>query len=415
MGGLTAKQVENAGLGMHADGNGLYLQVNGDGARSWIYRYKLKGRERYFGLGSASAVTLKRARELADDARRLKAEGVDPIEHRRQQEAASRAEAAKAVTFKEFAKQYVESHKAGWKNAKHRQQWTNTLNTYVYTVFGHLSVGEIDTALVMKVLELIWTVKPETASRIRGRIEVILDAAKTQGLRSGENPARWKGHLANLLPAKRRVRRVRHHPALPYAQIPTFMKALRARPSTSARALEFTILTGVRNSESVKAHWREIDLRAAVWEIPVERMKRERPHRVPLVGRVLEILKSHREEARTGWLFPGIGKREGKAMSEAALEKMLALMGDWRDKAGQRITVHGFRSTFRDWAAERTSFPREVAEMALSHAVGDETEQAYQRGDLFEKRRRLMIAWSEYCAKAPAVPADGDNVTTLFG
>ena len=237
MGRLTAKQVENAGSGMHADGDGLYLQVGGDGARSWVYRFKLRGKERYLGLGSASVVTLKRARELADDARRLKAEGIDPIERRRQQEAASKAHAAKAVTFKEAATQFVASKEVGWKNAKHRQQWTNTLVTYVYPVFGHLEVGEIDTTLVMKVLQPIWATKPETASRIRGRIEVVLDAAKTQGQRSGENPARWKGHLANLLPAKRKVLRVRHHSALPYAQIPAFMQALRAHPSISARAL----------------------------------------------------------------------------------------------------------------------------------------------------------------------------------
>jgi integrase len=265
----------------------------------------------------------------------------------------------------------------------------------------------------MKVLAPIWPVKPETASRVRGRIEVILDAAKTQGLRTGENPALWKGHLANLLPSKRKVRRVRHHPSLPYAAIPVFMVALRARPSLSARALEFCILTGARSSEAIKAHWSEIDLKAAVWEIPLERMKRERPHRVPLVGRAVDILRSFPEGARTGWVFPGIGERQGKSMNEAALDKMLSLMGDWRDKAGQPTTVHGFRSTFRDWAAECTSFPREVAEMALSHAVGDETEQAYQRGDLFEKRRRLMEAWAKYCSHPPKSAVSGNNVVAI--
>jgi len=411
---LTALQVDKLGPGMHADGSGLYLQVGTGDARSWVYRFKLNGKERYLGLGSATAIPLKRARELADEARRLRAEGINPVEHRRTQRSAEQAEAAKAVTFKEAAEQFVANHKAGWKNPKYRQQWENTLATYVYPIFGHLPVGAIDTTLVMKVLQPIWTTKPETASRVRGRIEAILDAAKTQGQRSGENPARWKGHLANLLPSKRKVRRVRHHPALPYAALPAFMAALRARPSLSARALEFCILTAVRSSEDIKAHWREIDLDAAVWEIPAERMKRERPHRVPLVGRALEILKSYREEARNGWLFPGVGKRQGKSMSEAALEKMLTLMGDWRDKAGEPITVHGFRSTFKDWSAERTSFPWEVAEVALSHAVGDETEQAYQRGDLFEKRRRLMEAWARYCANAPAISgANGSNVMAL--
>jgi integrase len=408
---LTALQVDKLGPGMHADGNGLYLQVGAGDARSWVYRFKLNGKERYLGLGSAIAIPLKRARELADDARRLRAEGIDPVEHRRTQRSADQAEAAKAVTFKQSAEQFIASHRVGWKNPKHRQQWENTLTTYVYPVFGHLPVGAIDTTLVMKVLQPIWAMKPETASRIRGRIEAILDAAKTQGQRTGENPARWKGHLANLLPAKRKVRRVRHHPALPYAQQPAFMAALRERPSLSARALEFVILTIVRSGEGIKAHWREIDLEAAVWEIPAERMKRERPHRVPLVGRALEILKSYREEVRNGWVFPGVGKRQGKPMSEATLDKMLELMGDWRDKAGDSVTVHGFRSTFKDWSAERTSFPWEVAEVALSHAVGDETEQAYQRGDLFEKRRRLMEAWAKYCAKSGEVV--GSNVTPL--
>lgn len=387
---------------------------SGPAARDrWVYRFTLNSKERYLGLGSAADVPLKRARELASDARRMRAEGVDPIEHRREKRAAERVEAAKAVTFKDVATQFIASHELGWKNPKHRQQWRNTLETYVYPAFGHLPPAQIDTALVMKVLAPIWPVKPETASRVRGRIEVILDAAKTQGLRTGENPALWKGHLANLLPAKKKVRRVRHHPALPYEAIPAFMSALRARPSMSAKALEFCILTGGRSSEAIGAHWREIDLRSAVWEIPLERMKRERPHRVPLVGRTLDILKSFPEEARTGWVFPGVGKRQGKSMDAAALDKMLSLMGEWRDKRGQSVTVHGFRSTFRDWSGECTSFPREVAEMALSHAVGDETEQAYQRGDLFEKRRKLMEAWAKYCCQPPKAATKTDNVVAM--
>jgi integrase len=416
MGKLTALQVDRLGPGLHADGDGLYLQVGSGGARSWIYRYKLKGgKERYLGLGSTAAVTLKHARELADDARRLRSQGIDPIENRRAERTAERVEAAKAVTFKTAAEQFIASHQIGWKNPKHRQQWGNTLATYVYPVFGNLPVGEIDTTLVMSVLSPIWATKPETASRVRGRIEVILDAAKTQGQRSGENPARWKGHLANLLPAKRKVRRVRHHPALSYTQLPAFMAALRARPSLSARALEFCILTAVRSKEA-GAHWREIDLKAGVWEIPAGRMKRERTHRVPLSGRALEILKSFREELRSGWVFAGIGKRRGGPMGEAALAKMLGLMGDWRDKNGERITVHGFRSTFRDWAAERTSFAREVAEVAISHAVGDETYEAYQRGDLFEKRRRLMEAWDKYCSTIAAPrPGKATNVVSMRG
>jgi integrase len=358
-------------------------------------------------------VTLKRARVLAGDARKLRPEGIDPIEQRREKRAAEKVEAAKAVTFKDVATQFIAGHEVAWKNPKHRQQWKNTLETYVYPVFGHLPPAQVDTALVMRVLAPIWPTKPETASRVRGRIEVILDAAKTQELRTGENPARWKGHLANLLPSKRKVRRVRHHPALPYAQLPAFLKDLRGRPSLSARALEFCILTVARSPETIKAHRREVDLRAFMWEIPTERMKRERAHRVPLVGRALEILKLFREEERTGWVFPGVGKRNGKPMSEATLEKMLALMGDWRDKAGESITVHGFRSTFKDWAAECTAFPREVSEVALSHAVGDDTYEAYQRGDLFEKRRRLMEAWAKYCDQATKTVGSNDNIVAI--
>jgi integrase len=411
MANLTAKQVENAGAGMHADGDGLYLQVGTGGARSWVYRFTLNGKERYLGLGAAADVPLKRARELAVDARRLRAEGVDPIEHRRARREADRIDAAKAVTFKDVATQFIASHEVAWENSKHRQQWRNTLETYVYPVFGNLPPAQVDTALVMKVLAPIWPVKPETASRVRGRIEVILDAAKTQGLRVGENPALWKGHLANLLPSKKKVRRVRHHPAMPYEAIPAFMALLRARPSVSARALEFCILTATRSSEAIKAHWSEIDIRASAWEIPLERMKRERPHRVPLAGRALEILETFTD--KIGFVFPGIGKRQGKSMDEAALDKMLSLMGDWRDKKGQSVTVHGFRSTFRDWAAERTSFPWEIAEVALSHAVGDETEQAYQRGDLFEKRRKLMEAWAKYCTSPPKAAVDATNVVMM--
>src|SRR6266566_3649264 len=308
MGGkLTAKQVENAGPGMHPDGEGLYLQVGASGARSWIYRYTLRGRERYLGLGSVTAIPLKEARELATEARKLRAKGIDPIDHRREERTADLVKAAKTVTFMETAKHFIASHEAGWRNPKHRQQWRNTLATYVYPVIGKLSVSAIDTDSVMNVLKPIWAKKPETASRVRGRIEVILDAAKTQGQRNGENPARWKGHLANLLPAKRKVRRVKHHPALPYDKLPAFMAALRTRPSLSARALEFCVLTAARSTEAIKAHWREIDLEAAIWEIPDERMKRERLHRVPLVGRTLEILKSFPE--RNGWVFAGVGKR----------------------------------------------------------------------------------------------------------
>lgn len=405
MGKLTAKEVENANAGMHADGDGLYLQVTGHNARSWVFRFRFKGKEKYLGLGSASAITLKRARELADEARRLKAEGKNPIEHRREREASARAEASRSQTFWQCAEQFIASHEKGWCNDKHRQQWTNTLTTYAKPVLGNLLVQDISTAHVMKVLAPIWSTKPETASRVRGRIEQILDAAKTMGLRDGENPARWRGHISNLLPTKTKVRAVRHHAALPYKEIPSFMAELRTRPSISARALEFVILTVMRSDkETLQARWNEIDIAAGIWTCPAERMKMKKEHRVPLSARAKEVLQSlprHDQAGNNEWLFPG---HKGR-LTGAALSKMLELLK--RDD----VTVHGFRSTFRDWAAETTAYPNHVVEMCLAHAIGDAVEAAYRRGDLFEKRCRLMEEWARYCTEAPARAVD--NVMAL--
>jgi integrase len=395
MGKLNALQVQRAiKPGMYADGDGLYLQVAGARSRSWLYRFTLNGRERYLGLGSASAIDLKRARELAAEARRLRAEGIDPLEQRRAQRTTKRLKDARTIIFKECGEKYIASHEAAWRSDKHRQQWKNTLTTYVYPVVGALPVQDIDTALVIKVIEPIWLTRPETASRVRGRIESILDWAKARGFRAGENPARWRGHLDHLLPNRSKISKVVHHAALPYREIPAFMADLRGRQSISARCLEVTILAALRTSEAIGARLGEIDLEARLWTVPGSRMKTGTEHRIPLSERVLNILRDLRQRYESEYVFPG--GRAGKPLSNMAMLKMLALMG--RDD----LTVHGFRSSFRDWAAECTNFSKEVAEMALAHAVGDKVEAAYRRGDLFEKRRRLMTAWAEFCGKSPA-------------
>jgi integrase len=300
-------------------------------------------------------------------------------------------DAAKSTTFKQAAEQYIRAHKEGWRNTKHTAQWDSTLATYVYAEFGSLSVQGIDTALVLKVLEPIWTTKPETAGRVRGRIERILDWAKVRGFRQGDNPARWRGHLDHLLPARAKVRRVKHHAALPYGKLPDFLTSLREQEGIAARALEFTILTAARTGETIGATLDEINLVQRVWTISAGRMKAGREHRVPLSGRALTIIEAM-TKARTEadqFLFPG--GRTGKPLSNMAMTETLRRMNR------SDITVHGFRSTFRDWAAERTNHPSEVVEMALAHAIGNKVEEAYRRGDLFDKRRRLMADWSRYC------------------
>lgn len=402
MGKLTALAVTRPmKAGLHPDGDGLYLQVGGSGARSWIYRFTLGGKQRYLGLGSANAIPLKLARELAAQARQLRAQGIDPVERRRAERMAGRVELAKAMTFAQAARAFINSHEATWRNAKHRQQWSNTLSTYVHPVIGSLPVAEIDTGLVLKILLPIWNSKPETASRLRGRIELILDWAKVAGYRDGPNPAAWRGHLEHSLPARSKVRAVEHHAALPYGEMPAFMASLRERQSTSARCLEFTILTGVRTSEAIGARWDEVDFETRVWTVPATRMKAGKQHRVPLSGRAITILHELSERREGEFIFPG--GRSGRPLSNMAMLKMLALLG--RDD----LTVHGFRSSFRDWAAERTNFPSEVVEMALAHAVGDKVEAAYRRGDLFEKRRKLMDAWAEFCG----MPASRASVVPL--
>ncbi len=387
-GKLKPLDVQRLPPGLHPDGNGLYLQVAPGGSRSWLYRYSLHGKEHRIGLGSASAIPLKRARELAAEARRLLAEKIDPLEHRRAQRSAKLVEQARAITFKQCAETYIAAHEAGWRNPKHRQQWRNTLESYVYPVIGDLPVQDIDTPLVLKALEPIWQDKTDTASRIRGRIEIILDWAKFREYRSGENPARWRGHLQLALARPEKIAPHQHHAALPYAVIGELMADLRGRGSTSARCLEFLVLTAARTGEVIGATWDEIDLAAKVWTVPANRMKSNREHRVSLSDRAITILRDMQSRRENDFVFPG---RSG-GLSNMSLLAMLRTQG-------RAVTAHGFRSSFRDWAAEQTNFPREVAEQALAHVIGDKVEAAYRRGDLFEKRARLLQAWAAFCGK----------------
>lgn len=390
---LTPLTVKNAKPGRHADGGGLHLLVKESGARSWVYRFMLNGKSRDVGVGPATgadAVTLADARDKAAALRLKVKAGIDPIEERDREAAQARAAAQAAkiagITFKAAAEAYIAANEDGWRNPKHRQQWTNTLATYVYPVIGDLPVAEVDTAHVLAILEPIWKTKAETASRIRGRIETVLDSAKARGHRSGENPARWRGHIALILPPRTKLARG-HHKAMPYDAVPEFMERLRTREAMAALALEFTILTAARTGETIGADWSEVDLENAIWTIPAERMKAGRPHRVPLSPRAVEILKTV-QPLGSRWLFPSDrgGKLSGMAMS-MLLRRMKV-----------DATVHGFRSAFRDWSAESTGYAHEVCEMALAHVIGNKAEAAYRRGDLFEKRRKLMDEWARFCA-----------------
>jgi len=418
-GRLTALAVERAKKkpGLLADGGGLYLQVTSNGA-SWIYRFMLNGRSREMGLGPLSLFGLQDARAKALNARRLRHAGVDPIEARNAERAAGRILEAKAITFRQCAEGYIKAHRTGWRNTKHAGQWEATLATYADPIIGALPVQSIDTGLVMKVLEqelrdrtdravAMWRARPETASRLRGRIESILDWAKVRGYREGENPARWRGHLDKLLPPRAKVRKVEHHAALPYSGLPNFMVALRAQDGVAARALEFAILTAARTGEVLGARWGEIDTAEKLWTIPSERMKAGKEHRVPLSARSMAILQhmkplshfSQGQSAAEAFVFPG-GKY-GLPLSNMAFLMLLRRMGR------EDLTAHGFRSSFRDWAAERTNFPSDVAEMALAHTVSSKVEQAYRRGDIFERRRSMMAVWATFCGtSSEAVASD---------
>ena len=399
---LTSKRVERAKAGRYHDGDGLYLRVKPSGAKSWLFRFEVDGRERWMGLGKASAFTLKEARRRAREQRQLLADHVDPIDHRRAERAKKAAAKASSITFAEAAQRYFDQHEGGWRNAKHRQQFINSLRDYAYPVIGKMTVGEIDAKAVLRVIDPIWMSKTETASRVRGRIERILDWCTVRGHRLGDNPARWKGFLSEALPDRSQVTKVNHHAALPYRDVPGFMQQLRAREGVAAQALEFTILTVARTNEVIGAKWSEIDLGTKMWTVPAGRMKGGRKHTVPLSARAAELLQALPKESADGFIF--VGPRPGAGLSNMSMTAVLRRMGFGH------VTTHGFRSSFRDWCAERTNFSREVAEMALAHAVGDKVEAAYRRGDLSSKRRQLAEAWSKYCC-SPSVT--GATVTPI--
>lgn len=402
IGRLTALRIEKAkAVGMYADGAGLYLRVTREGTKNWVLRYMLDRRPRWMGLGPLALYGLADARARALDARRKRHEGIDPIEARRAERARQRLDAAKTITFKQCAETYVAAHRAGWRNEKHAAQWSATLSAYAYPIIGALPVQAVDIGLVLKVLEPIWTAKPETANRLRGRVESILDFAKARGYRGGENPARWRGHLDKLLPARSKVRQVEHHAALPYAELPSFLAGLRGQEGIATRALEFLILTAARTGEVIGARWNEIDLLDKTWTVPAARMKAHREHRVPLSPRALAILDemqaARQGDADDAFVFPG--RKSGTPLSNMAFLMLLRRMG-----RGD-LTAHGFRATFKTWASERTSFQNEIVEASLAHTIGGKVEQAYMRGDLFDKRRRLMQQWAMFSTTAPTVGA----------
>lgn len=383
---LSARAVESATEpGRYSDGGNLYLSISPNGGKRWVFFYRHKGRQREMGLGSAAkgGVPLAKARELAVAARLLLACDLDPLEAKQARKQAER----EIPCFGEFADAYVASHCSKWRNAKHAAQWAMTLTEYCAPIRAK-PVSAIDTEAVLKVLQPIWSKLPETASRLRGRIENVLDAAKAKGYLTGDNPARWRGHLKSLLPARQRLTRG-HHAALAYDDLPAFIEALRARKSTAALALELAILTACRSGEVLNARWSEFDLDKALWTIPANRMKAGLEHRVPLPKRAVAILKSLKAARQGEFVFPG--KRAGKPLSSMAMAMQLRRM------KRADLTVHGFRSTFRDWASEQTSFPHETCEHALAHRISDKAEAAYRRGDQFEKRRRLMEAWAAFC------------------
>ncbi len=379
--------------GLHCDGLGLYLDVQKTGSKSWALRYMLNGRARCMGLGGYPEITLAGAREKAAAYRAVIKSGIDPLEAKHELKAKSRADAAKRINFKQAASQYIESHKAGWKNEKHIQQWQNTLRDYAEPIIGNLDVSKVEVAHILQILQKdnFWTTKTESATRLRGRLEKILDWATVRGFRTAANPARWKGNLEALLPAPGKVQKRSNFPALPYKQMADFMAKLQTVGGTAARAVEFAILTAARSGEVRGARWEEVDLKEKVWTIPAERMKMKKEHRIPLSDAAIKVLqKMVPQEA--GLIFQGREKNgEVQALSDMTLSAVLRRM-EYKTE-----TIHGFRSSFRDWGAELTDYPSEVLEMALAHKVANSVERAYRRGDLFEKRNGLMSDWAKFC------------------
>jgi integrase len=384
VGKLTARFTQTVKkTGLYGDGGGLYLKVGG--SKSWIFRHQVRGEVKKYGLGPLHTVSLSDARARAEAVRRQLLDGIDPRQARRDAQIA----AVKSISFDDAADRYIEAHTAGWKSRKSMQQWRSSLATYASPIFGKLPVSAVDTGLVMRVLGPIWSSKHETAHRVRGRIESILSWAKVRGFREGENPAQWRGHLDHLLPPRDKVHKIEHHPALPYLELPDFMRELRQRDGVAALALEFLILTATRTSETLDAAWSEFDLTNQLWTIPPVRMKGAREHRVPLSDRAVLIVAEMQKIRHGDFVFPGA--RRGRPLGDMSMLQTLSRMdrGD--------LTTHGFRATFKTWATERTNYQREVIETALAHVVGDKVEEAYQRGDLLDKRRRLMESWSAFC------------------
>lgn len=409
---LSALQVQRlTAPGFHAVGviPGLYLRVKDTGARSWTLRTVVGGDRREIGLGSFPAVTLAQARDEARKLRSTIAEGVDPVLQRQEARSALRAASAQSITFRDAAAAYVKAHAPSWRNPKHRQQWANTLEAYAHPVIGDMLVSHVTLAHVLAILEPIWHEKTETASRLRGRMEAVLDWAKGRGYRSGDNPASWKGNLDAQLARPERVAEVENHPALPVARAAAFWRRLADVEGMGAQALRLAILTAARSNEVRGACWREFDLDAALWTVPAERMKAKREHRVPLSLAAVELLRATPVlENPAGLVWPSA---KGKPLSDMTLTAVTRRIneadgGGWVDpRSGREVVPHGFRSTFRDWAAELTDYPREVAEMALAHTISNAVEAAYRRGDLFEKRRRMMGDWAAFLLQPMSSPS----------
>lgn len=406
---LTNAHLKSKRPGLHADGGGLFLQVtlaeDGTPRRSWLCRVRLPGGTvRTLGLGRAAEVTLQEARALCAQYRGLARQGIDPRAHEKAERAAEAAQRARAMTFREAAEAYIEAHAPSWKNSKHAAQWPASLEAYAYPVLEGVAVADVDRAMVLNVIRPLWGKRTETASRLRGRIEAVLDWAAVQGLRQGDNPARWRGALDKVLPARAKVQRQQHHAAMPYLDAPGFMAKLAESGSAGADCLRFVILTAARSGEARGARWDEIDMAAATWTVPAERMKAGRAHRVALSAAAMDLLhaRANAQGSAPGDLVFSSDVRPGSPLSDMTLTAILR-------RGGLPATVHGFRSTFRDWAAERTHFPREVCEAALAHVNSDRVEAAYRRSDLFEHRRRLMQSWADFLAAPQA--AEGASVT----
>lgn len=400
LGALAVSQINRRGINFVGGVTGLGLNVTATGSRSWILRYRVAGIRKDMGLGGYPDVTLAHAKELARTARIKLAQGIDPIAERRSERRKLIAEVAAAVTFQEAARHYVDSQESTWQNGKHVQQWRNTIDTYANPKIGQLPVRDVTLTDVLAVLEPIWRTKTETASRLRGRIESVLDWAIAKGYRSDSNPARWKGLLDKVLPAPGKIAKVDHHKALPYAELSEFMQQLAKQQGMGARALEFAILTACRSGEVRGATWDEFDLENAIWTIPASRMKAKKEHRVPLSPRALQIVTELEKVAFCEFVFPSsyqpkAGDAKGAPLSDMTLAAVLRRMEI-------PVVPHGFRSTFRDWCAEQTNYPNEVAEMALAHTISNKVEAAYRRGDLFDKRRQLMLDWDQYASSLPA-------------